>query len=266
VKSVTTRRPLISVICCAHNEAEYVDRCMPHLLNALEGFFYEIIFVADRCTDATVEKARKYGVRIIEKNWKRWVNGYAESLQTGYLSSRGKYVGIVDVDIIVPTTFFKDLVPMLKDRIVSVDARVVTYPDTFWNRLIYAWEKTYDLAPLGRGHYGGARVVLKKALDEIHGFRDVFTVDVDVDIRLAKRGYKSMSAPTEKVYHLRHLSLKTMVRGQIRMGRGRYMVGYGFMKTVGHAIFRFRPFLLGGWFMEWVRRKRTRGYGETYEA
>ena len=146
---------------------------------------------------------------------------------------------------------------MLKAPIVSVDAKVVTYPDTFWNRFSYAWEKTYDVAPLGRGHYGAARVMLKRALDEIGGFRDVFSVDTDVDIRLGKRGYKSLTTSAVKVYHARHLFLKTIVRRQIRMGQGRYMVGYSFMRTVGHAVFRFRPFLLGGWFMEWMKRKKT---------
>ena len=60
---MTTRRPLISVICCAHNEEKYVDKSMPNLLKALKGFPYEIIFVADRCTDNTVEKVRKYKVK-----------------------------------------------------------------------------------------------------------------------------------------------------------------------------------------------------------
>lgn len=248
-------RPLISVICCAHNEEKYVERSMPHLIKALKGFSYEIIFVADRCTDSTVEKVRKYGAKLIEKDWKSWMNGYAECLQTGYLNSRGKYIGIVDVDVVVPATLFRTLMPVLKNRIASVDARIVTLPDTFWNRWRYAWEKTYDVAPLGRGHHGAARVIVKKVLDEILGFRDVFSVDTDVDLRLAERGYKSLTVSSVKVYHIRHISLKSMVKGQIRMGRGRYMIGYSFMKTVGHAIFRFRPFLLGGWFMEWVRRK-----------
>lgn len=64
---MTTRRPLISVICCAHNEEKYVDKSMPNLLKALKGFPYEIIFVADRCTDNTVEQVRKYKVKIIKK-------------------------------------------------------------------------------------------------------------------------------------------------------------------------------------------------------
>ena len=236
-----------------------MDRFMPCLLKALEGFPCEVVFVADRCTDGTVAKVRKYGVSVIEKNWKRWANGYAESLQTGYLNSKGKYIGIVDADIIVPSTLFSSLIPILKGKVASVDARVITYPDTFWNRLIFAWEKTYEVAPLGRGHYGAARVISKNALDEIRGFRDMVSVDTDLDFRLAKRGYKSLTTSAVKVYHIRHLSLKIMVRGQIRMGRGRYMVGYSFMKTVGHAMFRFRPFLLGGWFMEWTRALRKGG-------
>lgn len=80
MKSVTNQHPLMSVICCAHNEEEYVGRSVPNLLKALEGFSSEIIFVADRCTDSTVEKVRKYQVRVIEKKWKKWKNGYAESL------------------------------------------------------------------------------------------------------------------------------------------------------------------------------------------
>lgn len=258
VKSVTTGQPLISVICCAHNEEEYVDRSIPRLLKALKGFSYEIIFIADRCTDNTVEKARKYKVKIIEKNWTRWTNGYAECLQTGYLKAKGKYIGIVDVDILIPTSLFRDFAPMLGGRVASVDARVVTYPDTLWNQLIYVWEKTHSLAPLGEGHYGGARMVLKSALDEINGFRDVFSVDSDVDFRFAERGYKSVSTSAVIVHHARHLSLGIIVRTQMRMGQGRCMIGYGFMRTVAHALFRVRPFVIGGWFMEWIRNKGER--------
>lgn len=256
---MTTKHPLISVICCAHNEEEYVDKCMPNLLRALESFSYEIIFVADRCTDGTVEKMKKYkvfGVKVVEKNWGRWINGYAECLQTGYVRAKGKYIGIIDLDIIVPNILFRTLMPMLKDKVASVDAQVVTYPDSFWNRFIHAWEKTYNLAPLGKGHYGGARLVLKKVLDEVGGFRDVFSVDTDVDVRLRKVGSRSVSTSAVWVFHARLLSLGVIVRKQIRMGRGRFMVGYGFMRTLAHTVFRFRPFVIGGWLMEWMRRKR----------
>lgn len=246
--------PLISVICCAHNEEKYVDRCMPNLLKALEGFLYEVIFVADRCTDKTVEKVRRYNVKVIEKNWRRWTNSYAESLQTGYSNANGRYTSIIDVDIIVLPTLFKELIPMLKGKTASVDACVETYPDTLWNRMKYAWEKTYAIAPFGRAPYGAVRVILKKALDDIKGFRDVPTPDTDIDMRLVREGYKSV-ATSVKVYHIRHISLRNTISGQINRGRGRYILGMSFIKTIGHALFRARPFVVGGWLME--RMKNT---------
>ena len=51
---MVNQHPLISVICCAHNEEEYVDKSRPSILNALKGFSAEVLFVAERCTDNTV--------------------------------------------------------------------------------------------------------------------------------------------------------------------------------------------------------------------
>lgn len=247
----------MSVICCAHNEEEYVGKSVPNLLKALEGFSSEIIFVADRCTDSTVEKVRKYQVRVIEKKWKKWKNGYAESLQTGLLNAKGAYIAIVDADIIVPANFFRDLMPMVKGDVVSVAPHVVTYPDTLWNRLMYAWEKTYSVAPLGREPRGAARIILRKTLDEIGGFKDVPTPDTGIDIHLVKKGYKSVATSTMKVYHIRQISPRKMINGQIISGRGRYALGVSLMRTIGHTVVRFRPFVVGGWLMEWIRRKNN---------
>ena len=245
---------LVSVICCAHNEQEYVDRSVPSLISALKDFQFEIIFVADRCTDNTANLAKKYDVRIIEKKWKRWENSYAESLQTGYLEARGAYVSIVDADIAVPPNFFRDLLPLIRGDIVSVAASVVMYSDTFWNRVFYAWEKTHDFAPLGREPRGAARIILRSALNDINGFRDVPSPDTDVDIRLARRECRSIASSTVKVYHLRRLTLRKMASGQINSGRGRYALGVGLVRTIGHSMFRFRPLVVYGWLLERQRR------------
>lgn len=249
------RGPTVSVIVCAHNEEEYVDRCLPNLLQALKDFSFEIIFVADRCTDKTVELAGKYDVKTFEKIWQRWKNSYAESLQLGYSKSKGALVGIIDVDIIVPQIFFHDLSMKLEGKTVSAAAAISTYPNTFWNRVMNAWEKTYRLAPLGREPYGAARLMQKKALDEVGGFRDVPTPDTDLDMRLAAKGYQSIAVSSVTVYHIRHVSLRSMINGQIVNGKGRYALGLSFMRTLGHAVFRFRPFLIGGWLLEWQRSK-----------
>jgi len=242
---------------CAHNEEKYIDKSLPNLIKALEGISSEIIFVADRCTDKTVEKAEKYPVKIIGKTWKKWENSYSEALQTGYANAKGAYVSIVDADIIVPPNFFKELIPLIKDQTVSVAAEIVTYPDAFLNRLMNAWEKTSKFAPLGKTPRGAARIILKKALDEINGFRDVLPPDTDIDLRFAEKGYKSIGTSKIKVHHIRRITLKKIVNGQINSGRGRYALGISLVKIIGHAILRVRPLTIYGWLLE---RKRHSKY------
>jgi glycosyltransferase involved in cell wall biosynthesis len=260
---MVNQRPLISVICCAHNEEEYVDKSMASILNALQGFSAEVLFVADRCTDNTVDLVGRYNVTVIEKTWQKWENSYAESLQTGYLKANGAYVSIIDADIAVPVNFFRDISPLVRGDVASVAADVITYPDTFWNRVFYAWEKTYRLAPLGNEPHGAARLLLKSALDKLGGFGDVPAPDTYLDLRLADEGYKSVSTSAMKTYHLRHLSLGKMVSGQITSGRARYCLGISLKRTVGHSVLRFRPLILNGWMLEWMNRKTTKKSAKT---
>jgi glycosyltransferase involved in cell wall biosynthesis len=252
------QRPLISVICCAHNEEDYVGKCLSYVLNALKGFPAEVLFVADQCTDNTVNIARRYAVTVIEKTWKKWKNSYAESLQTGYLEAKGTYVSIIDADIAVPANFFADLASVTRGEVASVAADVVTCPDTFWNRVFYAWEKTYNIAPLGKEPFGAARLILKRALDRIGGFQDVPAPDTNLDLRLAKEGYKSLAVSAVKANHLRHLSIEKMVSGQIMNGRARYLLGISLKRTLGHSILRVRPLILQGWIMEWMNMNATK--------
>ncbi len=223
-------------------------------LNELES---EVMLVADRCTDKTVEKAKKYPVKIIEKTWKRWQNSYSESLQTGYLNAKSYYLSIVDADIVVPSNFFKQMITLIDEKTASVAAHVTTYPEGFLNRLINSWEKTYKFAPLGQTPYGAARIILRKALDEIGGFRDVPTPDTDIDIRFAKHGYKSIFSRDLTVYHIRRITLKSIINGQINCGRGRYDLGVSLPKTLGHAMLRVRPFTVCGWLLEKYQHKIT---------
>ena len=164
---MTDQRPFISVICCAHNEEEYVGTSIPAILNALKGFSSEVLFVADRCTDGTVEIAKKYNVTVIEKKQKKWKSSIAESQQIGYLKAKGNYISIIDADIAVPSNLFSDLLQMIRGDVASVAADVVTYPDTFWNRMFYAWEKTYNFAPFGKEPRGASRLILKLSLIHI---------------------------------------------------------------------------------------------------
>lgn len=245
---------LISVIVCAHNEEQYVDTCLPSIVKAVSKYPHQIIIVADRCTDKTVEKCKRYEVRIIEKDYRKWRNSYAESLQLGLKYATGKYMAIVDMDVIIPPNFFDILLPLIRNDVASVSPWVVTYPSGLLNKVISAWEKTYMFAPVGKGTYG-MRIVLKKAFNEINGFRDVLAVDTDLDLRLRRKGFDSIFTPLVKIYHMRRETWRSLIKKQIRAGQARRMIKYGLLKTLGHAIFRLRPFVMVGWIIGGGERK-----------
>jgi len=250
------RKPLISVITCAHNEEKYVGKCLSSVRKALEGLDGEIVFVADRCTDETAKVARRHNVeKLIVKNWKKWKNSYAEALQTGFLHSSGQFISIVDADIVIPKNFFKNLLPLIKGKVVSVSAKVETYPSTLLNRMSYAWEKTHEFTPFRRSPRGAARIISRRFLCEVNGFRDVSAPDTDLDIRIERKGYRSVYLSKVKVWHIREISLEKMIKGQIKSGIARYNLGISFMKTFAHSVVRARPLTICGWIIGWINPK-----------
>jgi cellulose synthase/poly-beta-1,6-N-acetylglucosamine synthase-like glycosyltransferase len=201
-----------------------------------------------------VDKCERYEVEIVEKDYRKWRNSYAESLQLGLNHAKGKYIAIIDMDIIIPLDFFGVLLPMIRGNVASVAPMVSTYPSGVLNSIVSVWQKTYKLAPVGRGTYG-IRIVLKDALDEISGFKDVLAVDTDVDLRLERKGVKSIFTPLIKVYHMRRETWNSIVKKQIRAGQSRRMIRYGLLKTLAHAVFRLRPFVIAGWIIGGGERK-----------
>ncbi len=253
MKMINTK---VSVIMCAHNEEKYVGKSLRSVKRALSYVGGEIVFVADRCSDRTPEIAREIGVdKLIVKNWRRWRNSYAEALQTGFQHASYKYVSIIDADIVVPSDFFVKMLPELnkKENIASVSAKVETYPSTIINKIIWAWEKTYEVSPLGKEPRGAARVIKKEALSAVGGFNDVRAPDTDLDLRLKKLGYRSKLVMTVKVWHIRENTLSKVFKNQLSAGIARYELDIGFMKTLSHSLFRARPLVIYGWIYAFLR-------------
>lgn len=121
---------------------------------------------------------------------------------------------------------------MIKDSVASVSPMVVTYPGGVLNRVVSVWEKTYAFAPVGRGTYG-MRIVLKKTLHEIGGFRDVLAVDTDVDLRLQRKGFKSIFMLLAKVYHMRRETWRSVVKKQIKQLFAWYIRFIYFLRSAG---------------------------------
>ena len=86
----------VSVVIPAHNEQNYVGRCIDSIKQAAEHFGgnVEMIVVCNRCIDRTAEIAEKLGARVIF-NEDRCI---AKVRNTGINAARGKMVMTIDCD------------------------------------------------------------------------------------------------------------------------------------------------------------------------
>jgi dolichyl-phosphate beta-glucosyltransferase len=101
--------PNVTVIIPAHNEAPIIGNTLKRIGGYLGGKYdYDLILVADRCTDDTVPIAAGFAaasnepvpLTIIENTGKRGGKGYAVKL--GMVAAKGDYIFFTDADLSTP--------------------------------------------------------------------------------------------------------------------------------------------------------------------
>lgn len=237
----------VTAVIAAHNEQEYIESC---LISIMEQTVKpsQVIVVLDRCTDDTPNIVEKFPVRVIEKRIKRWQNSYAENLEIARRKAEGEYYAIADADVTLDRDYFEKTTSRFNNEIVAVSGRMVTAFPGLLGRVIRFWEKTYYFSPFRTGLPAGCALVIRKEfLDEIGGFEDLPAPDTYLHQKALERELRFMFIDDTKVYHHRKLTLRLIVRAQIDYGRRRRRLGISFWKTLLHAIFRLRPFVLYGW-------------------
>jgi glycosyltransferase involved in cell wall biosynthesis len=83
------RRPLLSALVVARNEAAQLDDCLSCL-----GFADEIVVVLDRCEDASGDIARRFTDRLVEGTWER----EGPRRNAGIAACRGEWIVEIDAD------------------------------------------------------------------------------------------------------------------------------------------------------------------------
>ena len=89
--------PLVSVVIPAHNEGAYIGKCLTCVQKAAERIKpqeVEVIVVANRCTDDTVEIARTFGAVIVENEAKC----IAAVRNAGCAIAQGEFLVTIDAD------------------------------------------------------------------------------------------------------------------------------------------------------------------------
>jgi len=124
----------VSVVLIAYNIAEKIDSCLNSVLN--QNFEdYEVVVVDDGSTDNTVEKIKRYPIRLIRQT----NQGIAGARNAGARVSRGDVIIFLDGDCVVLDDFIEKMVePFQSPKIGMTQGYIdIANPESLVARLIF---------------------------------------------------------------------------------------------------------------------------------
>ena len=207
--------PEISVVMLNYNGLKYLKRTIPAILK-LDYPNYEFIIVDNGSTDESIEFIKKFKkIRLIEN---RENFGYSKGKNIGVKDAKGKYVLLLDNDIIINRSLLIDLVTKLQPLelvsplIIDEGQKVTKYYGGYFNLLRHLNNKPFKINQLNKtsnqnsSYYNGGCLFLKKGdWIKLRGFDEnqPFNIDdSDLGLRAWIAGYKIKINTKLKVIHI----------------------------------------------------------------
>jgi len=243
--SETSAPDFVSVIVPTYNGSRFVEGCVASLLHInFPKDRYEVIVVDDGSTDDTVERVRKYPVRVVRHETNR---GMSAARNSGVAAARGKLIAMTDDDAVVPNDWVDHIIRNFGPQVGAVGGRDETFPcSELFERISGAIEDVKCF----RRCYGQKAVYLmrgvnctylREALQGAGGFDQsvISCNETDLLFRILKSGYEIIYDPSIVVYHHRRSSITAYVTQYIRNGRGDFcytLKNWRFQATYGRLL------------------------------
>src|SRR5436189_3708351 len=126
---MTGQKPELSAIVVCFNEEDNIGRCLKSL-----SWCAEIVVVDAFSTDRTVEIARRYTDRVIQRRW----TGYRDQISFAHSQATREWVFLIDSDEEVSAELRKEIEEALGRFGPATDAfavpRLVYYLGRWWRR------------------------------------------------------------------------------------------------------------------------------------
>ena len=221
--------PKISVIIPVRNEASKIERC-------LESVFsqsckpYEVIVVDGHSNDGTIERARRFPVRILYEDY----GTRGGACQVGIEHAKSEYVAFTDADCIPDRDWLASLVQGFDSRIAGVGGAIKNIGEGFWIRSInLAYGTLFGCANSVQGRFfenkrfvnsvsGCNSMYRRKDILKVGGFRPSLpgAEDAELNGRLLTEG-KLLYIPTAVILHDHGRGMKEFAKQMLRYGRDR---------------------------------------------
>jgi GT2 family glycosyltransferase len=226
-----------SIIIVTHNHRKYLNDCITSIIK--QDYPHEIILVDNCSTDGTINYVKEYfpDITIIESQKNK---GYGSGNNLGFKHANGKYIVILNPDVIVQDCWLENLISPLKNRNCVITTPMILFFDglkvnTFGNSNHFTgltFTNGLGLDPSFFNHIihtsgvsGACFALTRDAYIDLGGFDESFFLyneDSDFSWRAIILGYDILAIPDSIVYHDYHLNVK--LDKLYFLEKGRYVI------------------------------------------
>ncbi|MFH1441766.1 MAG: glycosyltransferase [Candidatus Omnitrophota bacterium] len=221
---MTKELPLVSIIIVNYNGKHLLKGCFDSLLILdYPQDKIEIIMVDNGSDDGSIEYVRDKFSKV--KILKNDVNNYCRANNLGIKATKGKYVALLNNDVKVDKKWLIYLLKCLQidstigavgSRILFMDGSIESLGHQELSNFYWV-DQTFDNTnPLNNPKEvtslcGCAVLYRKSAMENVGYFDEDFNMymeDVDISLRMVRKGWKLFCAPKSFVYHIHHGTTK----------------------------------------------------------
>jgi GT2 family glycosyltransferase len=207
---------LASIIIVTYNHRQYLNDCITSIKK--QDYPYEIIIVDNCSTDGTIQFIKDFfpDITIIDSKKNK---GYGAGNNLGFKYANGKYIVILNPDVIVQDSWLKNLISPLKNRNRVITTSKILFFDglkvntfgnsnhftglTFTNGLGADPSKFHQMIHT-TGVSGACFALTRNSYTEIGGFDESFFLyneDSDFSWRANIIGYDILAIPDSIIFH-----------------------------------------------------------------
>lgn len=222
--------PKTAILIPAHNEELSIEKTLQSLKRCTGS--YEIVVVADNCSDQTAELARKESVQVLERDEPTLRNkAYALNFAIRELKDQFELVIFLDADMQVETNFVEVIQNEVKEgaEVVQVLDTLDTKGESLFSQLQgIAFMAFNGVRPLGRTFWNLSAGLMGTGFGCKREIVQQFPFDVDsivedyaYHLKLVKAGKKVHFVPFTSVYATLPKTLEGMKTQRVRWEGGR---------------------------------------------
>lgn len=223
-----------SVVIPAHNESKLIEETVKAALaqnyNAEQ---YQVVVIADNCTDNTAELARQAGANVIERTGPPGKGQALFHAFEGLLKEEWDAFLIVDADSLMHRDALKALDKELSNgaKVIQLRYAIRNPEDSIRTRALELGMASFNaLRPKGRtalglssGIFGNGFCVSREALENVPYLAHSIVEDIEYHIHLLRKGYKTVFTDEACVYAEMPTSVEDNKTQRVRWERGRWM-------------------------------------------